>query len=288
MKDTSPLNIGPYKVGGAHNPLTIIAGPCCFESYELGLEIGSKLKELCAEHGFQYIFKASYDKANRTSASGRRGPGMEQGLQWLKALREELGVPVLTDIHESHQAEVVARYVDVLQIPAFLCRQTDLLVAAARTGLPINVKKAQFLAPEDMKSVVEKLRAAGNHQIMCCERGTTMGYHQLVVDMRSLPIMRELGTPVVFDTTHCVQQPSAQGTSSGGDRRFTLPLARAAVAMGIDALFIETHPNPSEAFSDGPNMVPLSQMGEFLGQIAALDGLVRQKLGYAHLGWTER
>lgn len=285
---TREIKIKNFTLGGQHNPLTVIAGPCCFESYDLGLQVGRHMKDLCVRLGMNYIFKASYDKANRTSAAGRRGPGMEEGLKWLDSLRRDLDVPVLTDIHESYQADVAAQYVDVLQIPAFLCRQTDLLVAAARTGKPINVKKAQFLAPEDMKSVVAKLEGAGNPNVMCCERGTVMGYHQLVVDLRSLPIMRQLGTPVVFDSTHCVQQPGAQGNASGGDRRFTLPLARAAVAMGIDALFVETHPDPAQAFSDGPNMVPLGRMEEFLTDLKAIDDLVRHSLGYSHLGWIEQ
>jgi 2-dehydro-3-deoxyphosphooctonate aldolase (KDO 8-P synthase) len=245
------------------------------------------VRDLCHSLGFGYIFKASFDKANRTSIHSYRGPGMEKGLEILGAIRDELGVPVLTDIHEPSQAAPVSEVVDILQIPAFLCRQTDLLVAAARTGRALNVKKAQFLSPEKMASVVEKCREAGNDRVILCERGTTFGYDQLVVDMRSLPIMRGLGCPVMFDATHSVQMPGAQGSTTGGDRRFVLPLARAAVAKGIDALFLETHPEPDKAKSDGPNLVPLSLMGKVLGQISALDRLVRDDLGFASLDWTE-
>lgn len=212
---------------------------------------------------------------------------MERGLRWLGEIKEKLGVPVLTDVHESFQAEPAAQVVDLLQIPAFLCRQTDLLVAAARTGKPVNVKKAQFLSPWDMKSVVEKLREAGCNQVMVCERGSSMGYNQLVVDMRSLVIMKSFGCPVVFDATHSVQMPGGQGSKSGGDRRFTLPLARAAAAIGIDVLFMEVHPKPEEAISDGPNMVPLDLLEPFLKDVVAIDSLVRRDLGPVALDWCE-
>ena len=248
------FEVGDFRVGGER--LTLIAGPCALESLDLGLEIGEYVKALCEELGLNYIFKASFDKANRTSIFSPRGPGIDTGLKWLAEIRSKLRVPVLTDIHESWQAKSVSEVVDVLQIPAFLCRQTDLLVAAAKTGKAVNVKKAQFLSPWDMKSVLAKLTEAGNNKIMFCERGTTMGYNQLVVDMRSLVIMRSLGVPVVFDATHSVQMPGGKGNSSGGDRRFTLPLARAAVSIGVDALFLEVHPHPKNAMSDGPNMVP--------------------------------
>ncbi len=283
-----PIDMKGFTIGGQESALTLIAGPCALESLELGLEVAQRVRDLCSALGFNYVFKASYDKANRTSIHSRRGPGMDRGLQWLQEIKQRLQVPVLTDIHESYQAAPVAQVADVLQIPAFLCRQTDLLVAAAATGRPVNVKKAQFLSPWDMKSVVEKLRQAGCNQVMVCERGTTMGYNQLVVDMRSLAIMRTLGCPVVFDGTHSVQMPGGQGNASGGDRRFTLPLARAAVAIGIDALFLEVHPNPDEALSDGPNMVPLDLLERFLGDVAAIDGLVRRDLGALDLDWCQR
>ncbi len=277
------LKIGNYSVGGER--LTLIAGPCALESLELGLEIGEYVKNLCEKLGLNYIFKASFDKANRTSIFSPRGPGIDTGLKWLAEIRSKLNVPVLTDIHESWQAKPVADVVDVLQIPAFLCRQTDLLVAAAKTGKTINVKKAQFLSPWDMKSVLTKLTEAGNESVMFCERGTTMGYNQLVVDMRSLVIMRSLGVPVVFDATHSVQMPGGKGSSSGGDRRFTLPLARAAVSIGVDALFLEVHPNPENAMSDGPNMVPLSMLNDFLSQIIAIDRVVRSEIKPVDLDW---
>ncbi len=280
------IEIGRFAVGG--DALTLIAGPCALESLELGLEVGRKTRDLCARLGINYIFKASYDKANRTSIFSKRGPGMELGLQRLAQIKEELGVPVLTDIHESCQAAPVAEVADVLQIPAFLCRQTDLLVAAAKTGRAINVKKAQFLSAWDMKSVLAKFHEAGNDKVMLCERGTTMGYNQLVVDMRSLVIMRSLGVPVVFDATHSVQMPGGLGNSSGGDRRFTLPLARAAASIGIDALFLEVHPEPEKALSDGPNMVPLSMLEGFLSQIVAIDRMVRSDLGAVQIDWCEQ
>lgn len=280
------VNVKNFTVG--EDRLTLIAGPCALESLELGLEVGRIVKELCEKYGFNYIFKASYDKANRTSIASPRGPGMKTGLEWLARIKSELDVPVLTDIHESWQAEPVAEVVDVLQIPAFLCRQTDLLTAAAHTGRPVNVKKAQFLSAWDMKSVLGKLTEAGCSGVMLCERGTTMGYNQLVVDMRSLAIMRSLGVPVVFDATHSVQMPGGRGNSSGGDRRFTLPLARAAAAIGIDALFLEVHPHPEAAMSDGPNMVPLSMLEFFLRQIAELDRVVRTTLKPISLEWCEQ
>lgn len=280
------IRVGNFAVGG--DRLTVIGGPCALESLELGMEVGRRAKELCASYGMNYIFKASFDKANRTSIFSQRGPGIEQGLEWLAQIRYELNVPVLTDIHEPWQAEPVAKVVDVLQIPAFLCRQTDLLVAAAKTGLPVNVKKAQFLSPWDMKAVVTKLHEAGNDQVMLCERGTTMGYNQLVVDMRSLVIMRSLGVPVVFDATHCVQMPGGLGNASGGDRRFSLPLARAALAIGVDAVFMEIHPHPEAAISDGPNMVPLGLLDRVLGELAAIDRVVRSEIGLVSLDWCER
>ncbi len=253
--------------------LAVIAGPCSLESPELGLRVAKYMKRLCDERGLLYIFKASFDKANRTSVHAWRGPGLEKGLEQLAEIKAKAGVPVLTDIHESHQAAPAGEVVDIIQIPAFLCRQTDLLVAAAKTGRIINIKKAQFLAPEDMIYAAAKCREAGNDSVMLCERGTTMGYHRLVVDMAGLVAMREFGYPVVFDATHSVQRPGGLGGSSGGDYRLAFPLARAAAAVGIDAVFAETHPSPKEALSDGPNMIPLELMQKFLDEVLAVHNL---------------
>jgi 2-dehydro-3-deoxyphosphooctonate aldolase (KDO 8-P synthase) len=255
------------------------------ESPELGMEVASAMKAACEKRGFGYIFKASFDKANRTSIRSDRGPGLETGLKWLGEIKRELRVPILTDIHEPQQAERAAAVADMLQIPAFLCRQTDLLVEASRTGRPLNVKKAQFLAPEDMSPVVEKCLESGASGVVLCERGSSFGYHRLVVDFRSLVIMRAMGVPVMFDATHSVQNPGGLGASSGGDRRFVLPLARAAVAIGVDSVFMEVHPSPSEAKSDGANMVPLGKAGALLDHIARIDGNSRTELGFAQLGW---
>ncbi|MCF4113944.1 MULTISPECIES: 3-deoxy-8-phosphooctulonate synthase [Dethiosulfovibrio] len=277
------IEIGKVRIGGG--PLAVIAGPCSLESLELSMETGKRIKEICVDLGLNYIFKASYDKANRTSIHSYRGPGLEKGLRWLSEIKETLEVPVITDIHEPWQAAPVAEVADILQIPAFLCRQTDLLVAASKTGKTLNVKKGQFMSPYDMKAVVSKCNEAGNDKVMLCERGTTMGYGQLVVDMRSLPIMRSMGCPVVFDATHSVQMPGGRGDTSGGDRRFVPALARAAVGLGIDALFLEVHPNPDEALSDGPNMVPLDRLKDILTGIKALDDLVKADLGVFSLDW---
>jgi 2-dehydro-3-deoxyphosphooctonate aldolase (KDO 8-P synthase) len=255
------------------------------ESQELGEHVAAVLKSECEAQGFDYIFKASFDKANRTSIKSERGPGLERGLEWLSNIRRGAGVRVTTDIHEAWQAKPAAEAADMLQIPAFLCRQTDLLVAAAKTGKPINVKKAQFLAPEDMASVVEKCREAGAREVILCERGTAFGYHRLVVDFRSILVMRSLGCPVMFDATHSVQSPGGLGETTGGDRRFVLPLARAALAIGVDAIFMEVHPDPRNAKSDGPNMVPLDKIRWLLGQIREADSLSRDKLGFATLDW---
>ncbi len=276
------VRVGDVTVGDG--TLAVFAGPCVLESLEMALEVGKTCQNLCRALGLGYVFKASFDKANRTSLTSFRGPGLEKGLDWLREVRDRLEVPVLTDLHEPWQAEAVGESVDLLQIPAFLCRQTDLLVAAARTGKPVNVKKAQFLAPQDMAPVVEKLRRAGCREVLLCERGTTFGYHQLVVDMRSLPLMRDLGCPVVFDATHSVQMPGGQGDCSGGDRRFVLPLARCAAAAGIDALFLETHPHPEKALSDGPNVVPLDHLERVLSEVATIFRAV-QPLGPADLSW---
>ena len=255
--------------------LAVIAGPCSLESPELGLRVAKYMKRLCDERGLLYIFKASFDKANRTSVHAWRGPGLEKGLEQLAEIKSMAGVPILTDIHESSQAAPAGEVADVIQIPAFLCRQTDLLVAAAKTGRIINVKKAQFLAPEDMQYIAAKCREAGNDNVIFCERGTFMGYHQLVVDMTSLVKMREIGYPVMFDATHSAQKPGGLGGMSGGDFRLAFPLARAAAGVGIDAVFAETHPNPKEALSDGPNMIPLGMMEKFVDQVLAVHN-VRQ------------
>ena len=233
--------------------LTFFGGPCTAESAELCLEAGRFLRDLCASLGINYVFKASFDKANRSSGTSRRGPGLEKGLEILAEVKSTLGVPVITDIHECYEAAAAAKVVDVLQIPAFLCRQTDLLHAAGETGKPVNIKKGQFMAPEEMKGALGKVREAGNDRVLLTERGTSFGYHNLVVDMRSLATMRALGAPVVFDATHSVQLPGGMGNASGGQREFVRPLARAAAAIGIDVLFAEVHPHPDQAWSDGPN-----------------------------------
>ena len=261
-------------------PFTLIAGPCVLESPELVVGMAAELKAISERLGIRLLFKTSFDKANRSSGGSFRGPGLEQGLAVLAQLKQELGVQLLTDIHESHQAAAVGQVVDVLQIPAFLCRQTDLLVAAAAAvqnpeaaASVVNVKKGQFLAPWDMAQVVSKLREAGlqgSEQLWLTERGTSFGYNTLVVDMRSLPQLRQLGCPVIFDATHSVQQPGGRGSSTGGQREFVAPLARAAMAVGVDGLFIETHPNPDQALSDGPNMVPLQRLEPLLEQLLAI------------------
>lgn len=289
MADYSSQNIKEVKVrditvGG--EKLAIAAGPCVLESYEGAYSIAEEMKKLCVEFGFGYIFKASFDKANRTSITSYRGPGIEEGLLWLKDIGSRLDIPVVTDMHEPWQAEKLAAAVDLIQIPAFLCRQTDLLVAASKTGKPLNIKKAQYMAPEDMRSVVNKCREVGNDNIILCERGTAFGYHELSVDFRSLPVMRSLGLPVMFDATHSVQKPGGQGDRSGGDRSYVLPLIRAALAVGIDALFMEVHPDPDCAKCDGPNMVPLRKMREVLKQTSEIDRVVREKIGFASLDWA--
>jgi 2-dehydro-3-deoxyphosphooctonate aldolase (KDO 8-P synthase) len=246
--------------------MVLFSGPCAAESYDLCMETGQKVKDICARLGIDYIFKSSFDKANRTSEGSYRGPTMKGGLDILARVKRDLEVPVVTDVHESHQCEEVAAVVDVLQIPAFLCRQTDLLKAAARTGKAVKVKKGQFMAPEDMRYAVDKVRGEGNPNVFLTERGVSFGYHTLVVDMRSLPVMRQY-TPVVFDVTHSIQQPGGKGGSSGGQREFAPYLARAAAAVGVDGFFIETHPQPEKALSDGPNMIPLHEMEAFVEMI---------------------
>ena len=244
----------------------LFAGPCAVESLDICLEVGEKAKSLAEAYGFHYVFKASFDKANRTSSGSFRSVGREKALKVLQEVGNRLKVPLLTDIHESYQAAEVAAVVDVLQIPAFLCRQTDLLIAAAETGKAVKIKRGQFMAPEDMRYAVDKVREAGNQQVCLTERGFSLGYHNLVVDMRALPIMRQFA-PVVFDVTHSVQQPGGMGGSSGGQREFAPFLARAAAAVGVDGFFIETHPDPSKALSDGPNLIPLNRLESFLNMI---------------------
>ena len=245
----------------------LIAGPCVIESEEMVLSIAKQMKDITDKLGIPYTFKASFDKANRTSINGFRGPGIEEGLRILQKVKDSYNLPICTDIHEPWQAEKAAEVCDILQIPAFLCRQTDLLVAAAKTGKCINIKKAQFLAPWDMKNCVEKVRQSGNNNVMLCERGTTFGYNTLVVDMTGLRVMKDMGVPVIFDATHSVQKPGGNGTSTGGNRQYVEYLAKAAVSVGIDGLFMETHPDPDNAKSDGPNMVPLGEMEELLKKL---------------------
>ncbi|HHO70365.1 MAG TPA: 3-deoxy-8-phosphooctulonate synthase [Halothiobacillus sp.] len=261
---------------GLNQPLFLIAGPCVIESEALAMDTAGKLKEITDRLGIRFIYKSSFDKANRSSAASYRGPGMEVGLAILEKVRAEFGVPVLTDVHEDTPLAEVASVVDVLQTPAFLCRQTNFIQAVARQGKPVNIKKGQFLAPWDMKNVVDKARAVGNDQIMVCERGVSFGYNNLVSDMRSLAVMRETGAPVVFDATHSVQLPGGQGSCSGGQREFVPVLARAAVAAGIAGLFMETHPDPDKALSDGPNAWPLGQLESLLETLMILDKVVKQ------------
>jgi 2-dehydro-3-deoxyphosphooctonate aldolase (KDO 8-P synthase) len=266
---------------GLDKPFFLIAGPCVVESEQLQMDVAGKLKEMTGELGIPFIFKSSYDKANRSSGKSFRGPGMEKGLEILAKVRKTLGVPVLTDVHTREEVPTVAQFVDVLQTPAFLCRQTDFIHAVARAGKPVNIKKGQFLAPSDMKNVVDKAReASGTDNIMVCERGASFGYNNLVSDMRSLAIMRDTQCPVVFDATHSVQLPGGQGTSSGGQREFVPVLARAAVASGVSGVFMETHPDPAKALSDGPNAWPLPRMRELLETLRDIDALVKRQ-GFA-------
>jgi 2-dehydro-3-deoxyphosphooctonate aldolase (KDO 8-P synthase) len=260
---------------GNDRPLTVIAGPCQLESLDHAQMIAGTMQEACAAAGAQYVFKASFDKANRTSLSGKRGPGIEGGLKILQSVGRALGVPVLTDVHTEGQCAQAAEAADILQIPAFLCRQTDMLLAAGRTGAVVNVKKGQFLAPWDMPNIVTKIESTGNHRILLTERGTSFGYNTLVADMRSLPQMAQTGYPVVMDATHSVQQPGGRGGSSGGQREFAPVMARAAVAIGVAAVFIETHEDPENAPSDGPNMIPLAQMSELVATLMEFDRLAK-------------
>jgi len=260
---------------GLTQPLFLIAGPCVIESEQLALDTAGQLKEITARLGIPFIYKSSFDKANRSSHESYRGPGFEAGLKILETVKQSIGVPVLTDVHEDTPLEEVASVVDVLQTPAFLCRQTNFIQSVAAQGKPVNIKKGQFMAPWDMKNVANKARAVGNDQIMVCERGVSFGYNNLVSDMRALVVMRETGCPVVFDATHSVQLPGGQGNVSGGQREFVPALAKAAVAVGIAGLFLETHPNPDKALSDGPNSWPLGRMAEFLSVLIAIDRTVK-------------
>ena len=275
----TPVQLGDISFGGG--PLVLIAGPCVVESEQLQTDVAGRLKEITAELAIPFIFKSSYDKANRSSGTSFRGLGMEKGLEILDKVRRTVGVPVLTDVHTEDEIAEVALVVDVLQTPAFLCRQTDFIRAVASAGKPVNIKKGQFLAPGDMKNVVAKAReASGADNIMVCERGASFGYNNLVSDMRSLAIMRETGCPVVFDATHSVQLPGGQGTSSGGQREFVPVLARAAVGTGVAGIFMETHPDPDKALSDGPNAWPLARMRELLATLKEIDALVKKR-GFA-------
>ncbi|MDO5610101.1 MAG: 3-deoxy-8-phosphooctulonate synthase [Pseudomonadota bacterium] len=265
---------------GLDQPFFLIAGPCVIESMQLQLDTAGKLKEITDALGIPFIFKSSFDKANRTSVSGFRGPGMEEGLKVLAEVKKQIGVPVLTDVHEYTPMDEVAEVVDVLQTPAFLVRQTDFILKVVSAGKPVNIKKGQFLSPWDMKPVVEKAKSTGNQQIMVCERGASFGYNNLVSDMRSLSVMRETGCPVVFDATHSVQLPGGQGSSSGGQREFVPVLARAAMAVGVAGVFMETHPDPANAKSDGPNAWPLDKMHDLLATMQQLDALTK-RAGFA-------
>ncbi|MBP9563041.1 MAG: 3-deoxy-8-phosphooctulonate synthase [Acetoanaerobium sp.] len=275
VSEVKKVRIGnKFDIGGTER-FTLIAGPCVIESEELVMEVAGKLKEITDRLGINFVFKSSFDKANRSSIHGYRGPGIEEGLRILKKVKDTYNVPVVTDVHEAWQCAKVAEVVDIIQIPAFLCRQTDLLIAAAETGLPVNVKKGQFLAPWDMKNVVTKMEESGNTNVMLCERGSTFGYNNMVVDMRSFLEMRQFGYPVVFDVTHAVQKPGGNGDSTGGNREYVYPLMRAGLAIGVDAVFAEVHPNPDCAKSDGPNMLRLDEVEEVLKMAVAIDDLVK-------------
>jgi 2-dehydro-3-deoxyphosphooctonate aldolase (KDO 8-P synthase) len=269
-----PVSVGSITIGSGH-PLVLIGGPCATEGEAFMLDVAARLRDITAKAGVPFIFKTSYDKANRTSVRSYRGPGLSEGLEILQKIKDVVGVPVLSDVHAVEEVEPAAAVLDVLQIPAFLCRQTDLVVAAAQTGKPVNVKKGQFLAPWDAKNIVEKVRSVGNDQVLLTERGASFGYNYLVSDMRSLVVMRSFDVPVVFDATHSVQLPGGAGTASGGQREFVPHLARAAVATGCDALFMEIHPDPDHAPSDGPNMLRLDDLPALLAQVTQIDRIVR-------------
>lgn len=277
LKETKEISVNKNLSIGGNKRFTLIAGPCVMESEELVLEIAEKVKDICDRLNINYIFKASFDKANRSSIKSYRGPGIKEGKRILQKVKDKFGLAVTTDVHETWQIKELADVLDIIQIPAFLCRQTDLLVAAAKTGKIVNVKKGQFLAPWDMKNVVNKLEEAGNKKIMLTERGSSFGYNTLVVDMRSLLEMREFGYPIVFDATHSVQKPGGRGDTTGGDRKYVFPLMRSALAIGIDAIFAEVHPDPDNAKSDGPNMLRLDELEEILKFAVKIDDMVKGK-----------
>lgn len=274
LEKTREIKVRDFTIGGKQR-FTLIAGPCAIESEEMSLMVAKKIKEICDKLGINYIFKSSFDKANRSSIHSYRGVGMEEGLRILEKVKNEVGVPVITDVHEAWQCEKVAKVVDMLQIPAFLCRQTDLIIAAGKTGLPVNVKKGQFLAPWDMKNVVTKMDEIGNPNVLLCERGNVFGYNNFVVDMRGLLEMRKLGVPVVFDATHSVQIPGGLSSCSGGNREYVFPLMKAALSVGVDAIFAEVHPNPDTAPCDGPNMLYLNDLEEVLKIAIKLDDIAK-------------
>jgi 2-dehydro-3-deoxyphosphooctonate aldolase (KDO 8-P synthase) len=275
---TRRIDIGGASIGGAAPPL-VIAGPCVIEDEDVTLQTARGLKEICAKVGLSLVFKSSYDKANRTSLTAFRGPGLERGLRVLAEVRSSLGLPVLSDVHSVREVGPASEVLDALQIPAFLSRQTDLIIEASKTGKPVNIKKGQFLAPWDMENIIEKARSTGNENIIISERGTSFGYNNLVVDFRGLPIMRSLGYPVVFDVTHSLQLPGGRGSSSGGQREFAGPLMRAAAAVGVDGLFMEVHPEPERALCDGPNMIPLAEVEGLLTTVKKIHDLLKSPLG---------
>ncbi len=270
------IRVGGFEIG-AGKPLALIAGPCVIEGKESALRHASYLKEVAERVGVPFVYKSSYDKANRTSLRSYRGPGIEKGLEILAQVKKEIGVPILTDVHEKEQVALAGEHADILQIPAFLCRQTDFVVAVANSGKVVNIKKGQFLAPWDLRNVVEKVASTGNEQILVTERGVSFGYNNLVADMRSLVVLRELGYPVVFDATHSLQLPGGLGKASGGERRFIAALARAGAAVGVDALFMEVHEDPDRALSDGPNSLPLKEVEGLLKLVKEIDGLLKEK-----------
>jgi 2-dehydro-3-deoxyphosphooctonate aldolase (KDO 8-P synthase) len=271
VKITDSITVG-------NSEIFLIAGPCVIESEDLVMEVAGKMKEITEKQGIKYVFKASFDKANRTSINSFRGPGLEKGLEILSRVKSKYNLPIATDIHEPWQCKEASKVIDILQIPAFLCRQTDLLIAAAETGKAVNIKKGQFLAPWDMKNVIKKFEEVGNPNIMLCERGTTFGYNNLVVDMRALLEMRKLGYPIVFDATHSVQIPGGQGETTGGNREYVYPLMRSAAAIGIDGIFAEVHPDPDNAMSDGPNMLRLDKIEEVLKSVKKFDDIVKNNI----------
>ena len=273
---TKEIKAGEIKIGG-NNPLVLIAGPCVIETEEQTFQTAKRLKEITSELEIPFIFKSSYDKANRTSIKSYRGPGLKKGLEILGRIKKELNIPLLIDVHKREEISAVSKVADILQIPAFLCRQTDFVLTVAKAGKPVNVKKGQFLAPWDVRNIIEKIESVGNKNILLTERGTTFGYNNLVVDMKSLPIMRSFGYPVVFDATHSVQLPGGMGMITGGNREYVPYLARAAVACGVDALFLEAHPDPDKALSDGSNMMRLAEIAKLLKEVKEIDSIVRRK-----------